>query len=96
MSNEDQTILTRVKALLVRRGVDLSDVGFGVTNGVVSFTGVLRSSHFAAGGGNTDQAVQEAHLARWLDRQVKRVSGVRDVVFNLQNVKKDGVKFRRR
>ncbi len=96
MSNDDHAIQTKVKAILVRKGVDLAGAGFGVTNGVVTLTGVLSSSHFASGGGALDHVVQEAHLAKWLERQIKRISGVRDVVFNLDHVKKDGARFRRR
>jgi len=96
MSNDDPSIQAKVKAILVRKGVELTEVGFGVTNGVVSMTGVLRSSHFASGGGALDHVVQEAALAKWLERQIKRISGVRDVVFNLDHVKKDGARFRRR
>jgi osmotically-inducible protein OsmY len=94
MSHEDQSVGAKVKALLVRKGVDLSEAGFGVTNGVVTFTGSLCSSR--NGDDGLQSVVQEIALARWLNRQLKRVSGVRDVVFQLDRVRKDGARFKPR
>jgi len=62
----------------------------------VTFTGILSSSHAAAAADGLESVLQEAVLARWLERAIKRLPGVRDVVFNLVRVRKDGVRFRPR
>ena len=95
-SGEDPTIYGKVKALLVRKGVDLRGVAFGVTNGVVNITGILNNTGSSANLDTLDNIVQEAALAKWLERQIKRISGVRDVIFGLKHIKKDGTRFRKR
>jgi hypothetical protein len=85
MATEDRTVGEKVKVLLVRKGVDLSLAAFGVTNGVVTITGSLHTSHDGSKDG-LDGVVQEVALARWLERKLKRMDGVRDVTFRLNRV----------
>lgn len=85
MSNEDHAVSARVKTLLVRKGVDLSRARYGVTNGVVTFTGSLYTSDTRADGG-LESVVEEIALAKWLSRKLKITAGVRDVVFRLDRV----------
>ena len=85
MGSDDHVVSNRVKTLLVRRGVDLSKARFGVTNGVVTFTGSLYTSEAPSEDGLMS-VVQEIALAKWLGRKLKLMAGVRDVVFRLDRV----------
>ena len=77
MATEDRTVGEKVKVLLVRKGVDLSLAAFGVTNGVVTITGSLHTSHEGPGDG-LDGVVQEVALARWLERDVQPLAVGKD------------------
>ena len=92
--DQDHSIGAKVKALLVRKGVDLRAARFGVTGGVVSIAGSLSTAQ--SSGDDLQAVMEEISLARWLNRQIKRVSGVRDVVFNLQRIRRDGPRFKPR
>lgn len=103
MLNQDFVIQSNVRRLLVRSSVDYTRIDIGTVRGVVYLGGVFRMSginpdRFA---GEDDAAIKDAsaivkrqhemisRTLSTLERRVKGVPGVLDVVFQFSNWKKE-------
>ena len=92
----DYRLNAQVRSLLVRRGIDLVKVEHGVTNGVIYIRGTL-ASYVARRSDDLSEAKQEeAALAARLEKALRQLPGVRDVVFQLDRVQKVGWRWRPR
>ncbi len=97
MPYEDYRLNAQVRTVLVRRWIDLSKVEYGVTNGVVYVRGSLRSYMTAREQGDERlRREEEATVAGRLERILRQLPGVRDVVFQLDRVVKVGWRWRPR
>jgi hypothetical protein len=96
LNHDDYTLNAKVRILLIRKGFDLAKLEYGVTNGVVYLMGTLRTSTLQALEDATESRLHEASLAAWLERTLKHMNGVRDVVFRLDRVQKVGCRWRSR
>jgi hypothetical protein len=80
-SVRDHAIQNQVRAILFRRFVDLHELAFGSVNGVVYLRGrVQRNPLFPAPGG---QPAGEEALRLAIERDVRAIEGVKDVIFTL-------------
>ena len=97
MPYEDYRLNAQVRTVLVRRWIDLSKVEYGVTNGVVYVRGSLRSyMNSREQGDERLRREEEATVAGRLERILRQLPGVRDVVFQLDRVVKVGWRWRPR
>lgn len=97
MRAQDYALNSQIRTLLIQRWVDLSCLDFGVTNGVAYFQGVLRH-HLTRANMNRDgrTEMEEVELAKNVERLVRQMRGIRDVVFRLSNMTKRGSKWTHR
>jgi osmotically-inducible protein OsmY len=84
---QDFRINALVRAMLVRLSIDLAKIEHGATNGVVYVKGTLRTGIFDPSGDGRLAEIQTAHR---LERALRGIPGVRDVVFQLDRVIKVG------
>ena len=99
MSVEDYRINAAVRRHLVSRWVDVSRLQIGTTNKVVYVMGHLDSTvadpQRRAGGVERRSDDERAlRMAQLLDRELRRMPMVRDVVFKLDNVCRRGGRWR--
>lgn len=95
LSSLDYRINAEVRRHLVSRWVDVSRLQIGTTNGVVYLLGTLEptveDALQRAGQLPEREAVKRlVRLVALLDKELRRLRGVRDVVLNLRNVRKKG------
>jgi len=95
VSSQDYRINAEVRRLLVSRWVDVSALQIGTTNGVVylmgSFEPAVEDALQRVGQPpERDPAQRILRLLMVVDRDLKRLRGVRDVVLNLRNVRRKG------
>jgi len=93
---EDFRLHAQVRAALVRQGIDLSRVEHGVTNSVVYIKGSLRPYITEE---NPDPAVakrDEVARVTKVERVLRAIPGVRDVIFKLDRVVKVGWRWKPR
>ena len=69
----DYRINAQVRALLVRRGIDLAKLEHGVTNGVVYLKGIIRSYLSPESDDLSEAKLQEASIAHRLERAIKQI-----------------------
>jgi Mg2+/Co2+ transporter CorC len=97
MSIEDYRINAFVRSVLVRRWIDTSRVDFGTSNGVVYIRGILRQIY---GRKYLEEDEEEMDnllpLVRKVEKDIRTIPGVRDVVFKLDNLEKRGGQWKRR
>ncbi len=96
MAYEDYRLNAQVRALLVRRWIDLSKVEYGATNGVVYLRGSLRPYLADTVSDRQRSGEEEAVVAGRLERVIRQLPGVRDVVMQLDRVVKVGWRWRPR
>jgi hypothetical protein len=95
----DYRINAEVRRHLVSRWVDVSRLQLGTTNGVVYVMGFLDTT-MEDPGRRLDEMEQRhpgaraLQLAMRLDRDLRRLPDIRDVVFKLENVFKRGGRWR--
>lgn len=95
MSVHDYRITAEVRRRLVSRWVDISRLQIGTTNGVVYLIGVLEPSVEDALERSGIEAEREAstrlvRLMTTVEKELRRIPEVRDIVFNLENLRKRG------
>jgi hypothetical protein len=96
MSAQDYRINAEVRRLLVSRWIDVSRLQIGTTNGVVYLMGVLEPSVEDAlerAGLRTetrDPVDRLIRLVTLVEKELRRVRGVRDLVLKLRNLHKRG------
>jgi len=87
---EDFRINASVRTLLIRQWIDTSQLDHGTMNGIVYLRGSLRREMTRQREGKLDESPEESMrlLVVKLERQIRGVRGVRDVVCNLENLSK--------
>jgi hypothetical protein len=96
MSVEDYKLNAFVRSVLVRRWIDTSGIGFGTSNGVVYVKGALRRIY---GTKRFEDAAEEddlVSLIRRIEREIRSIQGVRDVVLKFDNFEKRAGQWRRK
>ena len=89
MQFEDFRINASVRTLLIRQWIDTTQLDYGTMNGIVYLRGSVRREVLQSGGKDKDSPEESIRLLMVrLERQIRAVRGVRDVVCNLQNVSK--------
>lgn len=99
MSVVDYRINAEVRRHLVSRWVDVAEIQIGTTNGVVYLLGRLDTTmedpERNAGSSRRQAAlVRLLRLAMQLERELRKLRDVRDVVFRFDNVSKRGGRWR--
>ncbi len=89
MLKEDFVIQSNVRRILIRSGIDYSGITFGTVKGVVYLGGV-----FKLAGIFTDENDDKSHEfivrnLRALERKIRSIPGVNDVVFEFTNWKRE-------
>lgn len=95
MSSQDYRINAEVRRFLVSRWVDVSLLQIGTTNGVVylmgSFEPLVEDALQRVGQvQERDPAQRLLRLLLLVEKEMRRLRGVRDVVFNLRNARRKG------
>lgn len=88
MIKEDFIIQTEVRRMLIRANIDYSKIDLGTVRGVVYLRGYFNLSRIPMG----DEGRAKEFIAKTLfsfEKKVKNISGVTDVVFQLDNWKKE-------
>jgi hypothetical protein len=97
MSVEDYRINAFVRSVLVKRWIDTSRVDFGTSNGVVYVRGILRQVYGRKQLEEDDEEVDNLlALVRKVEKEIRTIPGVRDIVFKLDNFEKRGGQWKRR
>lgn len=92
MPVDDFRINAAVRTTLVRFWLDTSNIDHGSVNGVVYLRGQLRRQTLRSRGGDSGDAGL-ARVAPLLDREIRAIQGVRDVVWDFSNLKRAGRKW---
>ena len=95
MSAHDYKVNAEVRRFLVSHWVDVSRLQIGTTNGIVYLIGYLdtqaddptRRTDEVRATSTEDRALRTAQM---LDKQLRRLPDVRDVIFKLENVHRKG------
>jgi len=99
MSAHDYRINAVVRHHLVSRWVNLAALQIGTTNGVVYLLGWLETTledpeRALAAARHEPAETRTLRLAMQLEREIRRLREVRDIVFKLDNVAKRGGRWR--
>lgn len=99
MSAQDYKLNAEVRRFLVSRWVDMTRLQHGVTNGVVYIMGTLDTTMEDPRRREDELVRRDAlnrvlPLAMRLEKELRRIRDVRDVVFKLDNVFKRGGRWR--
>jgi hypothetical protein len=95
MSAQDYRINAEVRRTLVSRWIDVSALQIGTTNGVVYLLGtfeplVENALQLSGQTQENDPARHVQRLIQLVEKDLRRIRGVRDLVFNLRNARKRG------
>jgi len=86
---EDFRINASVRTLLIRQWIDTTTLDHGTMNGIVYLRGSLRRELLRSSQKEQESPEESLRLlAMRLERQIRGVRGVRDVVCNLENISK--------
>ena len=94
MSVEDYRINACVRGALVRHWIDMSRVHLGTVNRVVYLNGVLHQDYGPRQCGGQDETERMLALIKRVEEEIRAIPGVKDLVFNLENLKKRGGRWR--
>ena len=99
MSTHDYRITAEVRRHLVSRWIDVSQLQIGTTNGVVyligSFEPLVEDALQRVGEApEPDPVARLIRLVSLVDKEIRRMRGVRDVAFNLRNMRRKGGAWR--
>lgn len=96
MQYEDFRINAAVRTLLIRFWIDTSMLDHGTINGIVYLRGSLRRELIREDPHEIGATESLRLLVQRLERHVRSIRGVRDVVCNLENIAKVKGKWVRR
>ena len=96
MSVNDYRINAQIRALLVRRGIDLSKIEYGVTNSVVYVRGAVRTFSIRQSNDPSQDRLSEIEEAMRLEKALRLLPGVKDVIFQLDHLVKVGWRWKPR
>lgn len=84
----DHAITNRARSILLRRWVDAGRLAWGSVNGVLYLRGCLRRNPLFPV--QKDAAADELLLLHALERDLKAIEGVKDVIFELEGFERKG------
>jgi hypothetical protein len=96
LSVNDYRINAQIRTLLVRRGIDLSRIEYGVTNSVVYIRGSIRTFSIRQSNDPSQDRLQEIEAMTRLEKALRAMPGVRDVVFQMDHLVKVGWRWKPR
>ena len=96
MSFDDYRLNAQVRQVLVRMGVELTKTEHGVTNSVIYVRGTICSYLDRDSSDPTETKQNRAALVTRLEKLLRRLPGVRDVVFQIDNLTKVGRRWKSR
>jgi len=89
MLEKDFAIQSNLRRMLVRTSINYSRMDFGTVKGVVYIRGIFQLSYISP---NTDEDQLQELTAKTLysfEKKVRNIPGVTDVMFQLQNWRKE-------
>jgi hypothetical protein len=93
---DDYRLNAQVRQVLVRKGIELTKLEHGVTNSVVYIRGTVRSYLDKDSSDPSEAKMNQAALLTRLEKMLRRLPGVRDVVFHIDHMTKVGRRWRHR
>ena len=96
MKSEDYRVNASVRSVLVKHWVDTSKIDYGTVNGVVYLRGILRRAY------GRERLMDECidnfalTLVRVVEEDIRRIPGVRHVMFKLADFAKEGGLWKRK
>jgi hypothetical protein len=93
---EDYRLNAQVRQVLVRKGLELNRIEHGVTNSVIYIRGTLRCYLTTPSDDPSQSRLDEITLVTRLERALRSLPGVRDVVFDLDRLTKVGWRWKPR
>lgn len=94
MAFQDYRINAQVRQVLVRKGLELNRIEHGVTNSVIYIRGTLRSYLITPSDDPSQARLDEITLVTRLERSLRALPGVRDVVLDLDRIVKVGWRWK--
>jgi hypothetical protein len=97
VSAQDYRINAVVRRHLVSRWVDVNRLQLGTTNGVVYVIGTLETTQEDPSRANNEHRDHDdrlCHLVLRLEKELRRLPDVRDLVFKLENLSKRSGRWR--
>lgn len=96
MSLTDYRINAQIRVILVRRGIDLAKVEYGVTNSVVYLRGSIRTFTIRQSNDPSRDRLEEIESITRLEKAIRAIPGVKDVVFQMDHLVKVGWRWKPR
>ena len=96
VSITDYQINAQIRVILVRRGIDLSKIEYGVTNSVVYLRGSLRTFDIRLSNDPSRDRLEEIDSLKRLEKALRAIPGVKDVVFQMDHLVKVGWRWKPR
>jgi len=91
---EDARIHSRVRSILSRRWVDLRRLHVGTVDGVIHIEGEFRQCLSLAP--SIGEGRPSLQFVRKIERELRAITGVRDVVFTISGFEKVGSEWKRK
>ena len=96
MSLTDYRLNAQIRVILVRRNIDLSKIEYGVTNSVVYVRGTVRTFTIRQGNDPSRDRLEELEAMTRLEKSIRAIPGVKDVVFQMDHMVKVGWRWKPR
>lgn len=96
MAFDDYRLNAQVRQVLVRMGIELTKLEHGVTNSVIYVRGTVRSYLDRELLDPVEAKQNQAALLTRLEKMLRRLPGVRDVVFHVDHMAKVGRRWKPR
>ena len=96
MSLNDYRINAQIRVILVRRGIDLSKIEYGVTNSTVYLRGSIRTFTIRQSNDPSRDRLEEIETMTRLERTIRAIPGVKDVIFQMDHLVKVGWRWKPR
>jgi hypothetical protein len=89
MLEEDFVIQANIRRMLTRTEIDASQIDFGTVRGVVYIRGTLQLSRLDLSWDSDKVRDFTVNTLYSLEKKIRRIPGVSDVIFQLNNWKKE-------
>jgi osmotically-inducible protein OsmY len=96
VSVNDYRINAQIRVILVRRGIDLSKIEYGVTNSVVYLRGSVRTFTIRQSSDPSRDRLEEIENMARLEKTIRAIPGVKDVIFQMDHLVKVGWRWKPR
>ena len=92
----DYRINAQIRVILVRRGIDLAKIEYGVTNSVVYLRGSVRTFAIRQSNDPSRDRLEEIESMVRLEKAIRAIPGVKDVIFQMDHLVKVGWRWKPR